>query len=72
VNWLLNYLQKDYPSHPLSEALLPAWQERAGKIYLADLMIGLGTDPFLTFDLKNGLLLAQTQTMMYSIYSTSE
>ena len=45
-----------------------AWQDRIGKIYLADLMIGLGSDPFLTFDLKDGLLLAQTQTMMYSIY----
>ena len=56
----------------MPEALLPAWQERVGKIYLADLMIGLGMDPFLTFDLKNGLLLAQTQTVMYSIYPRND
>ena len=52
----------------IPEALPLAWQDRVGKIYLSDLMIGLGSDPFLTFDLKDGLLLAQTQTMMYSIY----
>lgn len=53
---------------PMPEALPPAWQDRVGKIYLADLMIGFGMDPFLTFHLKDGLLLAKTQTMMYSIY----
>ncbi len=53
---------------PMPEALPLAWQDRIGKIYLSDLMIGLGSDPFLTFDLKDGLLLAQTQTMMSSIY----
>ena len=53
---------------PIPEALIPAWQDRVGKVYMADLMIGPSSNPFLTFDLKDGLLLAQTPSSMDVIY----
>ena len=45
-----------------------AWQDRVGKVYMADLMIMVSSDQFLTFDTKDGLLLAQTPSTMYVIY----
>jgi CubicO group peptidase (beta-lactamase class C family) len=56
----------------IPEELPQGWQDRVGKIYLADLMIALGSDPFLTFDYKNGLLLAQTPTTMHVIYPQND
>jgi len=56
----------------MPEELPQGWQDRVGKIYLADLMIALGSDPFLTFDYKNGLLLAQTPTTMHVIYPQND
>lgn len=45
-----------------------AWQDRVGKVYLADLMIAISSDQFLAFDHKDGLLLAQTPSTMHVIY----
>ena len=45
-----------------------AWQDRVGKVYMADLMIAVSSDQLLTFDHKDGLLLAQTPSTMYVIY----
>ena len=56
----------------IPEALPQAWLDRVGKIYLADLMIDFSSDPFLTFDHKNGLLLARTPTTMHVIYPQND
>lgn len=53
---------------PMPEELPLAWQDRVGKVYMADLMIAVSSDQFLTFDTKDGLLLARTPSTMYVIY----
>ena len=50
------------------EDLSQAWQDRVGKIFVADHMIMPNEDPYLTFGYKDGLLLAQAPTVAYVIY----
>jgi len=52
--------------------LAQAWQDRVGKVYVADLMIQLGFDQYLTFRYKDGLLLAKTPSVMHAIYPQND
>jgi len=56
----------------IPEEIPQAWRDRVGKIYLADLMVVFGYDPFLTFDDKNGLLLARTPDNMHVMYPQND
>lgn len=49
-----------------------AWQDRVGKVYVADLMIQLSYDQYLTFRYKDGLLLALTPSVMHAIYPQND
>jgi len=53
---------------PTQGELPQAWRDRVGKVYMADLMIAVSSDQYLTFVQKDGLLLAQTPSTMYVIY----
>ena len=55
-----------------TEDVSQAWQDRVGKIFVADLMITLSDDPYLTFGIKEGLLLAQTPSVMHVIYPQND
>ena len=44
---------------PTPGELAQAWQDRVDKVFVADLMIQLGLDPFLTFKYIDGLLSGQ-------------
>ena len=57
---------------PTPGDLPQAWQDRVDKVFVADLMIQLGLDPFLTFKYKDGLLLAKAQTVMHAIYPEND
>ena len=57
---------------PMSEELSLAWQDRVGKVYMADLMIGFSSDPLLTFDHKNGLLLARIPSAKHVIFPQND
>ena len=46
-------------------ALSPAWQTRIGQVYVADQMVSFSNDPYVTFEQKDGLLLARTPSMMH-------
>ena len=52
--------------------LAQAWQDRIDKMYMADLIIQIPIDPFMTFSFKDGLLLAQTPTSMHVIYPQND
>ncbi|OQY49838.1 MAG: hypothetical protein B6240_02625, partial [Desulfobacteraceae bacterium 4572_87] len=53
---------------PIPEELPLAWQDRVGKVYMADLMIGMSDSQYLTFDTRDGLLLAMTPSSVDVIY----
>jgi len=52
--------------------LAQVWQDRVGKVYVADLMIQQSYDPYLTFRYKDGLLLAQTPSVTHAIYPQND
>lgn len=49
-------------------ALSTAWQARVGQVYLADQMLEISNDPYLTFDLNDGLLIVRTPSTQYVIH----
>jgi len=57
---------------PTPGELAQAWQDRVSKVYVADLMIQPSADSYLTFRYKDGLLLAQIPTDMYTIYPQND
>ena len=49
------------------ELLTQAWQDRVDRMYVADLVIQLSRDQYVTFRSKDGLLLAQTPSGMHAV-----
>jgi len=52
--------------------LAQAWQDRVGRIYVADLMIQFTMDQYVAFRYKDGLLLAQTPTTLHALYPQND